>query len=92
MQLWRAVGRIRVLSLISVSYGRDMPYWRNILEVAREERLEFMRERTTSAPAGEARAMVARRNADREFPAPSIDGLEVTEITILDISLGTPSR
>ena len=71
----------------SVSYGRAMPYWRNILEVAREERLAALRGRLAPGDNTAVHAMADRRSARPEFPAPSTDGLEVTEITLLDISL-----
>jgi hypothetical protein len=64
-----------------------MPYWRNILEVAREERLQQARKDITAAPLDATQAMVARHIAGHESPVLSTDGLEVTEVTVLDISL-----
>ena len=69
----------------SVSYGRAMPFWRNILEVAREERSQAMRNRTAAVPSAAVQALVARPE-DQEIPAPSTDGLEVFEVTVLDVA------
>ena len=68
-----------------VSYGRAMPFWRNILEVAREERLAAMRNRTAAVPSDAVEALVARPE-DQEIPAPSTDALEVFEVTVLDVA------
>jgi len=62
-----------------------MPYWLNALEVAREERSAALRKHTASIPGAEVQAMVEPHNAEREFQAPSTDGLEVIEVTVLDI-------
>lgn len=64
-----------------------MPSWRNIFEVAHEERLQAERNRTTGATSDAVQAADARLKG-QETPAPSTEGLEVFEITVLDISLG----
>jgi hypothetical protein len=56
-------------------------YWRNILDVAREEQLQGMRARPMTLP-----------SAQLDSAAPSIDGLEVVELTVLDISLAAAPR
>ena len=67
-----------------------MPYWRNILEVAREERSQLIRERTMSEPPStELQTTMDRSNTGLDFPAPSIDGLEVVELDVLDIPPAT---
>lgn len=64
-----------------------MPYWRNVPEVAREERSAALRKRTASIPGAEVQVTIVRSGAPHDLPAPSTDGLEVTEVTVLDISL-----
>ena len=51
-------------------------YWRNILDLAREEQLQtvYAKPMTLPSPA-------------LDVVAPSIDGLEVVELTVLDVSL-----
>ena len=76
----------------SATIFTDM-YWRNILDVACEERLHLMRERAISEPpSSEAPAMIGRRNAEGDFKAPSIEGLEVVEVTVLDIAPAAAPR
>ena len=64
-----------------------MPSWRNIFEVAHEERLQATCNRTTGATSDAVQAADARLKG-QESPALSTEGLEVFEITVLDISLG----
>ena len=64
-----------------------MPSWRNIFEAAHEARLQAKRNRTTAAASDSVQATVARLTG-QETPALSTEGLEVFEITVLDISLG----
>jgi hypothetical protein len=56
-------------------------YWRNILDVAREERLQAMRAEPMTLPSPRLDSM-----------ALSIDGLEVVELTVLDIPPATAPR
>lgn len=51
-------------------------YWRNILDVAREEQLEAVRAKPMTLPSPRL-----------DVVEPSIDGLEVVELTVLDVSL-----
>jgi len=51
-------------------------YWRNILDVAREEPLQAVRAKPMTLPSPRL-----------DVVAPSIDGLEVVELTVLDVSL-----
>ena len=85
-----AARRIQALCGSSVVYGPAMPYWRNTFEVAREERLQATRKRTAATSSVAAQALVGRPTI-QEVQAPSTDGLEVFEITVLDISLGAES-
>lgn len=54
-------------------------YWRNFLDVAREEQLQAMRAApiTLSSPG---------------LDSPSIDGLEVVEVTVMDVSADAAPR
>ena len=87
MRLSHAAGRIQVQAASSAGYGPAMPSWRNIFEVAHEERLQAKRNRTTAATSEAVQATDARLKG-QETPALSTEGLEVFEITVLDISLG----
>ena len=69
----------------SVSYGRAMPSWRNDPEVEREPSSPAMRQRTMAGACTAAQASVAPPK-DQEIPALSTDGLEVFEITVLDVA------
>ncbi len=69
------------------------PYCRNIFEVAREERSRLIHEQLRDRPPSpELKAMIERRNAGSDLSAPSIDGLEVVELTVLDISPAAAPR
>jgi hypothetical protein len=56
-------------------------YWRNILEVAREERLRGMRAKPMTLPSQRLDSVAA-----------SIDGYEVVELTVLDVSPAAAPR
>jgi hypothetical protein len=51
-------------------------YWRNILDVAREEQLQAVRANPMTLPLPRL-----------DVVAPSIDGLEVVELTVLEVYL-----
>jgi hypothetical protein len=51
-------------------------YWRNILDVAREEQSQGVHATPMTLPSPRL-----------DVVAPSIDGLEVVELTVLDVSL-----
>lgn len=59
----------------------------------RSERARRIREQLMSQRLSpELQAIMDRRNVSPDFPPPSIDGLEVVELTVLEITAATEPR